>query len=102
MALHVRFTNDWFHRLRVAFDGEHDCLLLDPVGAAGDDGKDLAAVGEIQPDGKGPVGFEPHGFALERHVGVRIGDPVDDQFGVDVEGELAAAAVQVLCRNRNG
>ena len=27
-----------------------------------------------------------HGFALERYVGVRIGDAVDDQFGVDVEG----------------
>ena len=48
----------------------------------------MTAIGQAEADGEAAVGPQADRFAAERYAGVRLGDAVDDQLGIDLEAEV--------------
>ena len=83
------------HRLKffgVAFDGQHDCPLLDTIPAGRDRRDDLTGIGQAETDGKSAVGAKMNRLALQGHVRVGLGRAIDDKLSIDFEVEVAARA----------
>ena len=70
--------------------GQDDCALFGAVTAAGDHRQNVSAIRQAEPHGKRPVRTQANRFAAKGHSGVRMGDAMDDQFRVDLEGERIA------------
>src|SRR6266545_7215547 len=96
--LFVAVVDHGFKLLGVALDGEDNGALLDTVGGSGDRGDDLPAVRQAKTHREGAVRTQLDRLALQGDASARFGGAVDDQFGVDLEPELALLARQECAR----